>query len=56
MPTYGYVCPSGHIHERFRIAEDDREPRPCPECMKPAERTISAPAAIVQGGTPSFHG
>ena len=53
--TYEYVCPNGHKHERYRIKETDVEPRPCPECLKPAQRAISAPNAVVRGGTRKFH-
>lgn len=56
MPTYDYVCPNDHVHERFNVPENDREPRICPECLKKAYRAMSFTGKpVVRGGTPKFH-
>lgn len=56
-PTYSYVCPDGHEHERYKRMSDAGKVEPCPECGKWAERVLTAPQRpIVKGGTPSFHG
>ena len=49
MPTYEYVCPSGHQFDRFQKMSDPPE-ADCPECGKPGERRISAGAGFLFKG------
>ena len=46
MPTYEYVCPSGHKFERVLKVSDYKLPQGC-ECGEMGERVISAPMVFV---------
>ncbi len=49
MPTYDYVCRSGHEFEVFQKMTDDPV-AVCPECGEPAERRISGGAGFLFKG------
>lgn len=49
MPQYSYFCePCKEYFDALRKIAD-RETATCPFCEKPAPKTISAPAGIVNG-------
>jgi putative FmdB family regulatory protein len=50
MPTYEYVCPSGHEFEKFQKMSD-RPRAACPTCGKPGVRKISGGAGLVFKGS-----
>jgi putative FmdB family regulatory protein len=50
MPTYEYLCPSGHAFEKFQKMTDKPRAR-CPVCGKPASRKISGGAGLVFKGS-----
>jgi putative FmdB family regulatory protein len=50
MPTYEYVCPSGHQFEKFQRMSG-RPRAKCPTCGKPASRKISGGAGLVFKGS-----
>jgi putative FmdB family regulatory protein len=50
MPTYEYVCPSGHAFEKFQKMTE-RPRAKCPTCGKTATRKISGGAALVFKGS-----
>jgi putative FmdB family regulatory protein len=50
MPTYEYVCPSGHAFEKFQKMTE-RPRAKCPTCGKTATRQISGGAALVFKGS-----
>jgi putative FmdB family regulatory protein len=50
MPTYEYVCPSGHAFEKFQRMTD-RPRAKCPTCGKTAARKISGGAGLVFKGS-----
>ena len=49
MPTYEYRCPTGHRFDVFQKMSDPPVAT-CPECGKPAERTISGGAGFLFKG------
>lgn len=49
MPTYEYLCPSGHRFEVFQRISDKPEAA-CPECGRPGQRQISAGAGFLFKG------
>ena len=50
MPTYEYVCPSGHAFEKIQKMTD-RPRAKCPTCGRTATRKISGGAALVFKGS-----
>ncbi|HSM18348.1 MAG TPA: FmdB family zinc ribbon protein [Gemmatimonadales bacterium] len=50
MPTYEYVCLSGHTFERFEKMSDAPRTK-CPVCGKRAVRQISGGAGLVFKGS-----
>lgn len=46
MPTYEYVCPSGHKFEKILKLSSYKEPQQC-ECGEEGERVISPPMVFV---------
>jgi putative FmdB family regulatory protein len=50
MPTYEYLCPEGHVFEKFQKMTD-RPRAKCPVCGKPATRKISGGAGLVFKGS-----
>lgn len=50
MPTYEYLCPDGHVFEKFQKMSD-RPRAKCPVCGKPSSRKISGGAGLVFRGT-----
>ena len=50
MPTYEYVCPSGHAFEKFQKMTDKPRAK-CPTCGKAATRKISGGSALVFKGS-----
>jgi putative FmdB family regulatory protein len=50
MPTYEYVCPSGHEFEKFQKMSDSPRVK-CPVCGKIASRKISGGAGLVFKGS-----
>jgi putative FmdB family regulatory protein len=52
MPTYEFVCPSGHHFEKFyRKISDAASELPCPECAAMATRRISGGAGLLFKGS-----
>jgi len=50
MPTYEYVCPQGHVFDKFQKMTE--KPRvKCPTCGKIATRKISGGAGLVFKGS-----
>src|SRR6476646_2098337 len=50
MPTYEYLCPEGHVFEKFQKMTDKARAK-CPVCGKPATRKISGGAGLVFKGS-----
>ena len=50
MPTYEYICTSGHAFEAFQKISE-RPKTKCPTCGKPAKRKISGGAGLVFKGS-----
>ena len=50
MPTYEYLCPEGHVFEKFQKMTDKPRAK-CPVCGKPATRKISGGAGLVFKGS-----
>jgi putative FmdB family regulatory protein len=50
MPTYEYVCPDGHVFDKFQKMTDKPRAR-CPTCGKIATRKISGGAGLVFKGS-----
>jgi putative FmdB family regulatory protein len=50
MPTYEYLCPDGHVFERFQKMSDKPRAK-CPVCGKPAVRKISGGAGLLFKGS-----
>jgi putative FmdB family regulatory protein len=50
MPTYEYLCPSGHAFEKFQRMTDKPRAK-CPVCGKAASRKISGGAGLVFKGS-----
>lgn len=50
MPTYEYLCPEGHVFEKFQKMTD-RPRAKCPVCGKAASRKISGGAGLVFKGS-----
>lgn len=50
MPTYEYLCPEGHVFDKFQKMTDKPRAK-CPTCGKPAARKISGGAGLVFRGT-----
>ncbi|MEP6746046.1 MAG: zinc ribbon domain-containing protein [Gemmatimonadota bacterium] len=50
MPTYEYICTSGHAFETFQKISE-RPKTKCPTCGKPAKRKISGGAGLVFKGS-----
>ena len=50
MPTYEYLCPEGHVFEKFQKMTDKPRAK-CPTCGKPAVRKISGGAGLVFKGS-----
>ena len=50
MPTYEYLCPSGHAFEKFQKMTDKPRAK-CPVCGKAASRKISGGAGLVFKGS-----
>ncbi|MEO6055510.1 MAG: zinc ribbon domain-containing protein [Gemmatimonadales bacterium] len=50
MPTYEYLCPAGHVFDKFQKMTDKPRAK-CPTCGKPAVRKISGGAGLVFKGT-----
>ena len=48
MPTYEYMCASGHRYEK-REGFDAPARQKCPKCRKDAQRLLSAPAVVFKG-------
>jgi putative FmdB family regulatory protein len=49
MPTYEYLCPTGHEFEVYQRISDEPGAS-CPECGEPAQRQISAGAGFLFKG------
>src|SRR6478672_9481460 len=50
MPTYEYLCPDGHVFEKFQKMTDKARAK-CPVCGKMATRKISGGAGLVFKGS-----
>ena len=50
MPTYEYLCPEGHVFEKFQKMTDKPRAK-CPVCGKTAARKISGGAGLVFKGS-----
>jgi putative FmdB family regulatory protein len=50
MPTYEYVCPDGHLFDKFQKMTDKPRAK-CPVCGKAATRKISGGAGLVFKGS-----
>jgi putative FmdB family regulatory protein len=50
MPTYEYLCPSGHLFEKFQRMTDKPRAK-CPVCGRAATRKISGGAGLVFKGS-----
>jgi len=50
MPTYEYLCPSGHEFEKFQKMSDPPRVK-CPECGRMAVRQISGGAGLMFKGS-----
>ncbi|MFL5515763.1 MAG: FmdB family zinc ribbon protein [Gemmatimonadales bacterium] len=50
MPTYEYVCPEGHVFDKFQKMTDKPRAK-CPTCGKTATRKISGGAGLVFKGS-----
>ncbi|HEX3235521.1 MAG TPA: FmdB family zinc ribbon protein [Gemmatimonadales bacterium] len=50
MPTYEYLCPDGHVFDRFQKMTDKPRAK-CPACGKIATRKISGGAGLVFKGS-----
>jgi putative FmdB family regulatory protein len=50
MPTYEYLCPDGHVFEKFQKMSEKPQAK-CPVCGKPAARKISGGAGLVFKGS-----
>ena len=50
MPTYEYLCPDGHVFEKFQKMTDKPRTK-CPTCGKVAARKISGGAGLVFRGS-----
>jgi putative FmdB family regulatory protein len=50
MPTYEYVCPDGHVFDKFQKMTDKPRAK-CPTCGKIATRKISGGAGLVFKGS-----
>jgi len=50
MPTYEFVCPSGHAFEKILKITDESRVK-CPTCGKVATRKISGGAGLVFKGS-----
>ena len=50
MPTYEYVCPEGHVFDKFQKISEKPGAK-CPTCGKPAARKISGGAGLVFRGS-----
>jgi putative FmdB family regulatory protein len=50
MPTYEYVCPEGHVFDKFQKMTDKPRAK-CPACGKIATRKISGGAGLVFKGS-----
>ena len=48
MPTYEYVCQTGHRYET-REGFDAPPRQKCPTCRKPADRVLFAPPVVFKG-------
>ena len=50
MPTYEYLCPTGHAFEKIQRITDSTRAK-CPTCGKVATRKISGGAGLVFKGS-----
>ena len=50
MPTYEYLCPDGHVFEKFQKMTEKPRAK-CPTCGRPAVRKISGGAGLVFRGS-----
>jgi putative FmdB family regulatory protein len=50
MPTYEYLCPDGHVFDKFQKMTDKPRAK-CPVCGKLATRKISGGAGLVFRGS-----
>ena len=50
MPTYEYVCPQGHVFDKFQKMTEKPRAK-CPTCGKIATRKISGGAGLVFKGS-----
>ena len=50
MPTYEYLCPDGHVFEKFQKMSEKPQAK-CPTCGKVAARKISGGAGLVFKGS-----
>jgi putative FmdB family regulatory protein len=50
MPTYEYLCPDGHVFDKFQKMTEKPRAK-CPACGKPAARKISGGAGLVFKGS-----
>ena len=50
MPTYEYVCPEGHLFDKFQKMADKPRAK-CPTCGKAATRKISGGSGLVFKGS-----
>ena len=51
MPTYDFLCPRGHVFEKFYRKVSKTQRVACPTCGKPAVRQISGGAGLVFKGS-----